>query len=318
MCDPELTSVTERYMKLKDDTTRVEYVWINFFNNFWRFISKVRNVDETNHPCPLASICAKIPKWTYEDEDSSGILKPKVNYKDPFRPKHGYVILCETLSMNREPTIHTKNRRECDSKTHATRLDGHYFHIEQEFHFHEYMDVEITAARKDTVRKILECFYKACNYAGLCIGYFDLNNHSCFYYMCGPNNAVRVSDELWMSRFIMQRVAEEFHLTVNFGPRIPSGFANTRYFFSTYNMREGTDEEATTTANFWMNRLENRFIPMLRNAVTYDHVEGPIPTFSLIDQGKTMNCVVHIRTDIDPYVVCKTILGAASSIDFAG
>ncbi|XP_058802156.1 uncharacterized protein LOC131670513 [Phymastichus coffea] len=315
MSAPQLTTSTKKYWDLKDKTVRAEYVWVNFSNHFWKIFSKTRNLDSMEWSAPIFK-SAKIPRWNFEDLYNSGSLQPAVNFDDPFRPKHSYITLCETFLEEEVPMPFTRYRKDCRTKATVARLDGHYFHIEQEFHFEEYANIELTIAHKDVIRKVLDCFYKAANYAGLCICSFNLRNNRLFKYVTGPSNALRVCDELWMSRFIFQRVAEEFHLTPCFGPLISGDVAHNTYIFSSFNMREGSDQEAMGEAQIWLEGLQTKFTRMMRSSIIFDERIRPSPTYALFDNKGRTHLELKIACDIDPYVVTKSIIMAASSIEF--
>jgi hypothetical protein len=81
--------------------------------------------------------------------------------------------------------------------------------------------------------------YRACLYAG--INFRGTNAEVMagqWEYQIGTCEGVNMGDELWMSRFILHRIAEEFGLVVTLDPKpVPVIEINTRVaFVRTYNV----------------------------------------------------------------------------------
>uniref|UniRef100_A0A8C5WEP0 Glutamine synthetase n=1 Tax=Leptobrachium leishanense TaxID=445787 RepID=A0A8C5WEP0_9ANUR len=73
-------------------------------------------------------------------------------------------------------------------------------------------------------RDITECHYKACLYAGIKIcGSNGESVPSQWEFQVGPCEGIDVSDHLWMARFILHRICEDFGAVVTFDPRPLSG-----------------------------------------------------------------------------------------------
>lgn len=62
---------------------------------------------------------------------------------------------------------------------------------------------------------------KACIYAGLDIGGTNAEvMPGQWEYQIGPTEGIAIGDQMWMSRFILYRVAEEFNISISFEPKI--------------------------------------------------------------------------------------------------
>ena len=69
-------------------------------------------------------------------------------------------------------------------------------------------------------RKIMECHYKACLYAGIKIAGENAEvMPSQWEFQVGPCEGIEMGDHLWMARYILERVTEDFNVVVSFDPK---------------------------------------------------------------------------------------------------
>jgi glutamine synthetase len=67
----------------------------------------------------------------------------------------------------------------------------------------------------------MDAHYKACLYAGI-----KISGTNCevmpgqWEYQVGPCLSIEIGDQLWMSRYLISRVAEDFNVSVSFEPKL--------------------------------------------------------------------------------------------------
>merc|ERR1712232_274864 len=81
-------------------------------------------------------------------------------------------------------------------------------------------------ANKAPGRDIVEAHYSACLYAGVKIG--GVNGEVApgqWEYQIGPCAGVLAADDLWMSRYILERICEQYHVDITLDPKPVPGWA---------------------------------------------------------------------------------------------
>ncbi|ARF08831.1 glutamine synthetase [Catovirus CTV1] len=240
--------------------TLLEYVWIDAFE---KTRSKTKIVFDKKILEP--SDC---PEWTF-DGSSTGqaegwhsdiILKPVALFKDPFRKlDNAFLVLCETF--NKEGTIHaTNNRIRCVEISKLTTVFDPWFGIEQEYVIYDknnkpYMwlnDEEpgfgkqgpyYCSAGGNTAfgRNIVEDHLLLCIYCGIKIcGVNAEVMPSQWEFQIGPLDPISVCDQLWISRYILDRVCEQYNCWANYDPKPKKGWngSGCHTNFSTNIMRQ--------------------------------------------------------------------------------
>lgn len=212
----------------------LEYVWIDGTN----IRSKIKVVN-----MPLIPILETLDFWNF-DGSSTGqtsgpksdiILKPIRLYNNPFL-KDGYLILCECY--NTDMTPHKTNTRFKCSEYVDTQ--GFLFGIEQEYILMDRYDIPLqwrttqnpgmgnqgpyycsVGGDRAFGRHISNAHLQACIEAGIDIcGTNSEVMASQWEYQIGICTALKVSDDLWMSRYILHQITEKYNCYATFYPKI--------------------------------------------------------------------------------------------------
>jgi glutamine synthetase len=282
-------AVLNKYLALEQgNRVQALYIWIDGSGEGLR--SKTKTLEEV--PKSLADL----PIWNYdgsscyqaEGSNSDTYLHPVKMYKDPFRGGHNIMVMCETYKYNKEPT--ETNHRRAGLEVMNKVADQHpWFGIEQEYTLmgqdgHPFgwpkngfpgpQGPYYCAVGAGNVygRDIVEAHYRACLYAGIRISGTNAEvMPSQWEFQVGPTEGIDMGDDLWVSRYILQRVGEDFGVVVTFDPKPMVGDwngAGAHTNFSTDSMREPGGMKAIEAA---IERLAKHHV---RHIKAYDPNEG--------------------------------------------
>ncbi|XP_049286304.1 glutamine synthetase 2 cytoplasmic isoform X1 [Anopheles funestus] len=253
-------TLLEKYMSLPmpDGKIQATYIWIDGTGE------NVRCKDRTLDFIPQSP--SELPIWNYdgsstyqaEGSNSDVYLHPVTIYRDPFRRGNNILVLCETYHYDGTPTESNK-RKSCLEVCQKTAGEKPWFGIEQEYTL---LDVDGrplgwpkngfpgpqgpyycgVGADKVYARDIVDAHYRACLYAGVKIcGTNAEVMPAQWEYQVGPCEGIQIGDDLWMSRFLLHRVAEEFGIVATLDPKPMQGDwngAGAHTNVSTKTMRE--------------------------------------------------------------------------------
>ncbi|XP_031133331.1 glutamine synthetase-like [Sander lucioperca] len=234
-------AVRQQYMSLpQGDKCQVTYIWIDGTGEGLR--NKTRTLD-----CVPKSI-EDVPEWnfdgssTYQAEGSNSdmYLIPVRMFKDPFTLDPNKLVLCEVLKYNRLPA-ETNHRASCNKVMEEVKEHCMWFGMEQEYTLfgvdgHPYSWPQNgypapqgpyycgVGADNAYGRDIVECHYKACLYAGINI--YGTNAEvmpSQWEFQVGPCEGIEMGDQLWVARFLLHRVCEDFGIVASLDPKPMKG-----------------------------------------------------------------------------------------------
>ncbi|XP_067129977.1 glutamine synthetase 2 cytoplasmic-like [Centruroides vittatus] len=252
--------VLERYLELPLDESicQITYVWIDGTGE------KLRGKTKTLDFVPKT--VRDVPLWQYagcgtyqaETSRSDMYLHPVAMYKDPFLKGCNKLVMCETYTLDQKPSVNNK-RRSCKEILEKVKEEKPWFGIEQEYTlldangrplgwvergYPEPQGPYFCAVGTNNVygRHVMEAHYRACLYAGIKIAGTNAEVMPCQWeFQVGPCEGVSIGDDLWMARYILHRVAEDFGVIVTFDPKpVPGDWngAGAHVNFSTKSMRE--------------------------------------------------------------------------------
>lgn len=349
-------TILNKYKKLQyDQNNKVQatYLWIDGTCENVRLKDQILDFIPKNiNELPNWSYCGSA---TYQGigNVADRVLIPRALYKDPFKAgKYDVIVLCDTYIPDGTPT--ESNKRATMQSYIDKTIEKHqpWFGIEQEYTLLDnngrpfgwpsngfpapqgpyYCGV---GANKVYARDLSEAHTIACLYAG--IDFAGTNSEvmpAQWEYQIGPSLGMKAADDLWVSRYILWRIAEEYGLVVSFHPKPVAGDwngagAHTNY--STAAMRADGGIKAIEEA---IKKLEHNHEAHIK---AYDpkggeynklrlsgfHETSSIEKFSwgIADRGASVRISRSVASsgkgfledrrpssNMDPYAVCGAIL----------
>ena len=242
---------------------KAEYIWIDGTEPTARLRSKTKVLADS-----ASTAVADLPIWGFDGsstnqapgDNSDCVLKPVAVFADPIRGGDDVLVMCEVLLIDMTPHP-TNNRAACAAVAEKFADMEPLFGIEQEYTFFQdgrplgfpvggfpapqgfyYCGV---GADEVFGREVVEAHMEACLEAG--IGLSGINAEVMpgqWEFQVGPLGPVEVGDHLWMARWLLYRIAEEFGISATIEPKPAKGDwngAGCHTNFSTKAMREGYD-----------------------------------------------------------------------------
>ncbi|KAK4865214.1 hypothetical protein LT330_001837 [Penicillium expansum] len=300
-----------KYMNL-DQRGRVqaEYVWIDS-NGGTR--SKTKTLFK-----PVTSV-DELPEWNFDGsstnqapgDNSDVYLRPVAYYPDPFRQGDNILVLCETWDADGSPNKFNY-RHEANRLMETNADEGFWFGLEQEYTLlgtdgwpYGWPRGGFPGAQgpyycgvgtgKVYCRDIVEAHYRACLYAGINISGINAEvMPSQWEYQVGPCPGIDMGDHLWMSRFLLHRVAEEFGVRISFDPKPIKGEWNGAGLHSNVSTNATRAEGGMKVIEAVMKKFEARHVEHIavygegnEERLTGRHETGSIDKFSygVADRG---------------------------------
>lgn len=254
-------SVLQKFLNLPQPADKVlcTYIWIDGSGETLR--SKKMTVGF------VPKEASELPEWNFdgssceqaEGSNSDVYIRPVALFNDPFMGGNNKLVMAEVYKYDKTPHESNKRKKAAEVMKEAAHTVP-WFGIEQEYSLMDrdnwpfgwpkpngypapqgpyYCSV---GCDRSFGRDVVDAHYKACLYAGVMIcGTNAEVMASQWEFQVGPLEGIAAGDHLWMGRYILHRVAEEFGVVVTFDPKpIPGQWngagAHTNY--STLAMRE--------------------------------------------------------------------------------
>ena len=238
---------------------KAEYIWIDGHMPTAKLRSKTKIIDGE------VTSLENLPDWGFDGSStqqaeghfSDCLLKPVCFIPDPIRGGIDILVMCEVF--NADGTVHQSNHRAKLRKL-AEKYEDHacWFGIEQEYTFFDgnkplgWPDKGFPAAQggyycgvgSDEVygRDIVEDHMQACLDAGINLSGINAEvMPGQWEFQVGPSGPLEVSDHLWIARWLLYRIGEDYEVIATLDPKPVKGDwngAGAHTNFSTKSMRE--------------------------------------------------------------------------------
>lgn len=306
------------------------------------------------------------PSWNFDGsstgqapgEDSEVILEPAACFPDPFRKNPHQLVLCSCFTPQGE-AIPTNTRAPAKAMFDAAPAEEPWFGIEQEYTmfkdgvplgwptstarsfggptvqmgFPGAQGPYYCSAGADVAfgRDLVEDHLMACIYAGIKISGINAEvMPGQWEYQVGPCTGIESGDHLWMSRYILNRVAEKHEVVISYDPKpVPGDWngAGCHTNYSTKAMRaKGGLDKAIIPAIEKLGKKHAEHIAVYGEGnearLTGKHETASIDTFKygVADRGASIRIGNQTKADgygyfedrrpasnMDPYVVTGKI-----------
>jgi glutamine synthetase len=326
---------------------KAEYIWIDGTEPTPLLRSKVKIVPDGEKP----------PIWGFDGSstnqapgsNSDCVLQPVFVCPDPIRGGDAKLVLAEVLLTDMTP--HPSNTRaECVKVAEKYADQEPWFGIEQEYTFLKeghplgwplggfpgpqgpyYCGV---GADEIWGREVVEAHSDACMAAGLAISGTNAEvMMGQWEFQIGPLGPVEAADQLWVARWLLYRIGEEFDIAATLDPKpIPGDWngAGAHTNFSTKGMRETYDAVITACEALGKNAAQHieNYGDGIQKRLTGLHETAPWTEFSygVSDRGASVRIPWQVEKDkkgyiedrrpnanCDPYVVTRLITDTCCS-----
>jgi len=362
-----LTSNTEtlsQFYKLDQGGNIIaEYIWIDAEGQT-RSKSRTLEAKKSGSYTP-----DELPVWNFDGsstgqapgDNSDVYLRPASVYRDPFRafgpegPTGNILVLAECWNADGTPNKFNF-RHECAKLMESHAEHEPWFGLEQEYTLLDMNDRPFgwpqngypapqgpyycgVGTGKVVQRDVVEAHYRACLYAGVRISGTNAEVMPAQWeYQVGPCVGIELGDSLWLSRFLLHRVAEMFAVKVSFHPKpIPGDWngAGLHSNFSTAEMRKEGGMQHIETAIKKLERRHKEHIAVYGEdndkRLTGRHETGAIDQFTwgVANRGASIRIPREVgakgygyfedrrpASNADPYritgIIMETVFGAVS------
>ncbi len=331
---------------------QAEYIWIDGTEPTRKLRSKTRIIADAKKPIVWGFDGSSTNQATGHFSDC--VLVPVFTCPDPLRGPNDVLVMCEVL--NPDMTPHPTNARAAAAATAKKYASFEpKFGIEQEYTFFQngrpygwpedgypapqgpyYCGV---GGAKMPGRDIVEAHTLACIRAGISIEGTNAEvMMGQWEFQVGVLDTLAVGDQLWVARWLLERIAEEFDVDVSFDAKPVKGDwngAGAHTNFSTKQMRANGGWDAIIAGCEALGTRVKEHIATygvgIEERLTGAHETAPYTKFSygVSDRGSSVRIPGAVARDkkgyledrrpnanIDPYVVAQiiveTICGAAA------
>ena len=347
----------------KPENWKLEYIWLDG-NDTKNLRSKVRY----SKIVPQANLLKVIPQWSFDgsstnqatSENSDCLLKPVKVLPNPIESRQmpTYYILCEVLNADGTPH-ETNTRAKLRKAISESDIEQHMFiGIEQEYVVTDprtnkplgwdkyegegpppqgqyYCGV---GADTNVSRNLAEAHANICLQSSINLdGFHPEVMLSQWEYQTGIGTPLDISDQLWMSRFILQRIGERMDVSISYDPKPVEGDWNgsgAHINFSNRGMREDKDLGYINLLCASLQESHSEAIGAYgignEKRLTGNHETSSIENFSWGEADRTASIRIPLSTakngrghvedrrpaaNMDPYEALTYIISTVSNIN---
>ena len=327
---------------------KAEYIWMDGHEPTQKLRSKTKVIEG-----PVNSI-NDLPLWGFDGSstnqaqgnDSDCMLKPVFKVLDPIRGGDDILVMCEV--MNADGSVHSSNTRAPLRAVAETFYDEEaWFGIEQEYTLFEgrnplgwpeggypapqgpfYCGV---GADEVFGREIVEDHLQFCMDAGLEVSGINAEvMPGQWEYQIGPLGPLDAADQMWISRWLLYRISEEYGVSATLHPKPVKGDwngAGAHTNFSTKSMREAGGIDVINAACEKLSKKHDEHINVYgahnEERLTGLHETCSIKEFryGVSDRGASIRIPMQTSNDgfgyledrrpsanMDPYKVCSILI----------
>jgi len=332
---------------------RVEYIWTDGHLPTAKLRSKTKIVDG-----PVKDV-SELPEWGFDGsstEQAEGhfsdcLLKPVRLVLDPIRGGDNLLVMCEVF--NADGSVHVSNARAALRELAEKHADQEaWFGIEQEYTFFDgikplgWPDNGFPAPQggyycgvgSDEVygRDIVEDHMEACILAGIEMSGINAEvMPGQWEFQIGPVGPLEVADEVWLARWLLYRIGEDYGVSATLHPKPVKGDwngAGAHTNFSTKAMREPGGLAVIEDACKKLGKTHEKHIVQY-GAYNEERLTGQHETCSMqdfkygvSDRGASIRIPMQTANDgfgyledrrpsanMDPYKVCAALMETVCS-----
>lgn len=235
--------------------TLVDYVWIG---------GKGELRSKTRVIYSIVQSLKDVPEWNYDGSStyqadgatSEVFIRPRRMYRCPFRRPGGLIVMCDTYAPDGTP-IKNNHRYDADIIFNKYSDQKAWYGLEQEYFIYDVKtDKPIgfdplgqqgqyycsVGGNNAFGRRISDEHLEACLYAGIHISGTNAEvGPGQWEFQVGPVEGIDAADQLWISRYILEKITEQHNTYVVYDPKPLEGDWNgsgCHTNFSTEPMRQ--------------------------------------------------------------------------------
>jgi glutamine synthetase len=330
---------------------QAEYIWLDGVQPTPTLRNKTKILDDDATAMPIWGFDGSSTEQA-SGESSDCVLRPVFTCPDPIRGGKNVLVMCDVLSAADMKPHPTNTRAACEKTSKKFAKHDTWFGIEQEYTMLRLDGTPLgfpegggfpgpqgpyycgVGAGRIIGREIVELHTQACIDAGLAISGTNAEvMPGQWEFQIGPASALDASDHLYLARWLLHRIAEDYEVVISFAAKPQSGDwngAGAHTNFSTAAMRESyeaVDEACKALGKKWELHVKN-YGDGIENRLTGQHETAPWNKYSygVSNRGASVRIPWQVAKDgkgyaedrrpnanMDPYTVTRLIVDTICS-----